>query len=512
MAHAPAPADNPWTVAFGLLSAKLRRHFWSVLLCALIGTGLGLIAKTYLPRTYYANAQLLFDPQGLKVFNNAIKAGYYDANSAINYVESQMVVIRSERVLSRVIEGECAAIAKRPTRLVVPSSTSVRHGFSKFCPNGGANANWARALQALERSVNVYRKGRSFVVNVQASGHTPASAARLASVVVKAYRDEDAATRAAAAQKLTSELKARLQQLRRNLIEAEARAEEYAQSRNLLRVDGKLVVERRLSDATTALRDAALRLEKARLRLRMARRGRRMSGSSNADGGAELSPALRQIRSGRAHLQMQIAELSKRAGRRHPDLIALRAKLARLNRSAGGQLASPLRAAQAQFRVAREEYDNQNAIVKRLTKEFSDTDRANIELRAIKQQVDANRRLVEQFESRAREAAEFGRIDAGNLRIVSKARIPPKGRFWPRFILAGVIGGMLGVMIGVSGVLLATFLSMGKSRKPAPQMLDADDIRNLRSIAAEMRRREARPLAAPRPAPDFRARNQRRYG
>ena len=107
MAWAPTP--NPWRPALRFLASRLRRWVWVILAAGCLAGLAGVAIKAFLlPNTYSATTQLLFDPHGFKVFSNDLKTGHYDANAAINFVESQMAVLQSERVLSRVIDSECA--------------------------------------------------------------------------------------------------------------------------------------------------------------------------------------------------------------------------------------------------------------------------------------------------------------------------------------------------------------------------------------------------------------------
>lgn len=494
--------DNPWLLAFRVFTANVRRSILTVVLCALIGGSLGLLVKSFLPRTYHAFAQLLFDPQGLKVFNNALKTGHFDANSAINYVEGQMLVLRSERVLSRVLRTSCPAFAQSPGS---PGKPPANRTSAPYCPGSSAGGNWLKAITSLGKSLNVYRTGRSFVVTVQASGRSPQSAALLASAVVEAYRLESQATRTAATQRLTRELTARLTVLRSRLQASELAANTYAQSKDLQRVGGSWPVERQLATVTASLTEAARKVVRAESLYQALKTGPITAETLGALPGSINAQTLRQMLTRRTGIQAEIAALSARAGRRHPDRVSLAGKLAKLNRSISTQVAAIRNAARTAYRSAKAEQARLQARSKKLTQRFGKADRANIKLKALEQKVAANKRVVEAFETRVREAAEFGNIDADNLRLVSKAQVPALGRAWPRQVLAALIGMFLGVFVAISGILMVAVIRSGSARSGSainnPGMavrednrrrepLDDPDIVNLRSIAQEMRRRD----------------------
>jgi succinoglycan biosynthesis transport protein ExoP len=159
---------------------------------------------------------LLFDPRGVKIFTDDLTITNTDPNAAIAFVESEMAVLRSERVLSRVVDRECAAACND-------------FAFVRFCPQRQQDADYAKALQALYREIAIARAERSYVVDVTVTvtEAPPELAARLAQSIVKSYLDEDAATRAAATQVLTANLAGRLQTLRQTLRESEDKTETY---------------------------------------------------------------------------------------------------------------------------------------------------------------------------------------------------------------------------------------------------------------------------------------------
>lgn len=99
--------NNPWRSAAALLASKIRLYLAAILLAFLVCAALGAGAKLLLPAKYKATAQILIDPQTESRPPQATAAepqnSTLEANAAINYVESQMGVIMSERVLLRVI-------------------------------------------------------------------------------------------------------------------------------------------------------------------------------------------------------------------------------------------------------------------------------------------------------------------------------------------------------------------------------------------------------------------------
>lgn len=450
---------GPWAPAFSRLVLLMRLWRRRILLCATLFAGLAMAAKAVFPGNYVASEQLLFDPEGVKIFSTDVPGARQDANAQVNFVESQMGVILSERVLARVIARECALGDTAPDALETTGEVAPPPNFQRLCPNSGSAPilDTAKAIEALRKLIVVKRAERSFLVDVTATGATPEFAAQLASAVVKAYIDEDAASRAAAAARLTNELNVRLETIRREIAESEAQAEGYRSDKNLIRVGDKLLAEQKLADGATALNAAQSQLERARARVRQLETTPLSATGLGALGDETETRPLALLLDRRAAALADLAPLQSTLGARHPLLVQARSRVAETERDIAAELKTIRAAARDQFDRAVRERDNLGRSVDQLSAEVTRARRAQIALQTLEQAADANRKLLESFENRSREAAETGRIDLANLRVASQARAPEPRLFVVTMALWGFAGFVLGLLLAISGVaFLAT--------------------------------------------------------
>ncbi len=170
-------AGRPWPLTLALATAAIRRRVLSILLVGVASAAFGGALKVMLPDSYVSTEQLLFDPRGVKVFTDDLTVNNTDPNAAIAFVESEMAVLRSERVLSRVVDAGCAAASHLD---------GGEFAFVRYCPQRQQGADYAKALQALLRRIAIARSERSYVVDVVVTETTPELAARLAESVVTA--------------------------------------------------------------------------------------------------------------------------------------------------------------------------------------------------------------------------------------------------------------------------------------------------------------------------------------
>jgi uncharacterized protein involved in exopolysaccharide biosynthesis len=461
--------------------ARARRRRGSIVGVALVFAALAMAAKAVFPGNYVATEQLLFDPVGLEIFAVEPGAARADSNAQINFVESQMGVILSERVLSRVIARECARAG----------DDAPPPNFQKLCPRPAPAADSSKAIESLRKLVAVKRAERSFLVDVAASGATPSFAAELARAVVDAYIAEDSATRAAAANRLTGELNGRIEALRKAIAESEAQAEGYRGDKNLVRVGDTLLVEQKLTDASAALDAARNQLERSRARLAQLETTPRDATGRGALGDETETHALGLLLDRRAAALAELAPLQTRLGARHPLLVEARGRVAEIDRDIAAEVKSIRAAAREQFERAQRERENFAREVGRLTGELTQARRAQIALRTLEQGAEANRKLLESFENRSRQAAEMGRIDLANLRVASEARAPEARLFVLTEIVWGVVGLIVGLAAALGGIAL---LAMRGVPTPAPREGPHGDAlsdalaRDLARVSASMRR------------------------
>lgn len=448
--------NGAWREGLALLRARLRRSLLIASAFIVVGAAVGVAARYATPASFVTTTQLLFDPRGLKVFNNELTSGSYDANSAVNFVESQMAVLQSQSVLTRVLDGACAFVADKADRA----------GPFAYCPPPEVAAVRARALIDIQKQIVVRRAERSFVVDIQTRAPTPEAAARLGMEVVDAYREEEAESRAAATRQLTEGLNSRLDALRATLQDSEAKAAKFRRDKNLVMIGDRLLVEQRLASATSALSEAQSRFDRAEARMHQV-----AAALNNRDALATLGADadtrnLQLLLERRDQLRVEVAPIAARAGARHPALIEGRSKLAQVSGAINAATEGLRRATRSDLARARDERNNIERTVADLTAKVATAHQAGIELKTIEQEVLANRKLLESFETRAREAAEFGRIDSANLRVVSSPTPPIRENPLKGFVLWGLVGALAGLILSIAAIALIELLANARRRPP----------------------------------------------
>ncbi|KIZ47615.1 MULTISPECIES: Wzz/FepE/Etk N-terminal domain-containing protein [Rhodopseudomonas] len=443
----------------------MKRFSRLIIVVTLLSVLAGLAARLLIPASYKATVQVLIDPRGLRIFSN--DTGQIDANTAINFVESQMGVIKSERVLLRVLRGE---------RSPATGGTDAASGETAE----------TKALIKLQRAIKVERAERSFIVDVTAEADSPQRAADLANAVVKAYIAEDQIDRNASMTRVTTELTGRLQSLRQNLREAEDKVEAFRVKNGLVGVRDKLVIEQRLSETTTALTLAESREAKLRGKVNELASSKPQMSAIGELGTDPESRSLALLLNNQAAARSEAEQLSGALGEQHPALMNARNRLKEIDKSINTVLGGVRKAAQSQLEQTQAEVAYLSRKVSALSADLSKARQAEVGLRTLQADVEGNRKILESFETKARETSEFSQIDATSVRIVSPARAPTAQRGLKKLLLWGVFGGLVGAVLSIAAVVLLAIFQNGRSGGDTDGRTPAQDHRpNEQSPAAE---------------------------
>jgi uncharacterized protein involved in exopolysaccharide biosynthesis len=473
-----------------------------ILLMALLGLVLAIVAALLMTPKYVSTAQLFIDPRDLRVLQNDVSPNTVgsDPTSITGYLESQARVIASDSIKSRVVE-----------RLNLdrdPDFGGASAGFlSRLLgtDTGPSPKSTLYALAALDRTVGVRRGERTFVIDISATAQDPDKAAKIANALAEAYLEDQTAVRAEAAQRATTALTSRLEELRNRLRVAEEKAEKYKEANNIVGVGGRSLSEEQLSLNNAQLVAARTRATEAKAKYDQITATRAANIEAGAIPEAVASNTMTALRAQLGAALAREADLVSSLGARHPALASSQSQVRDARRQIADELSRIARAAKAEYDRAVEAERQLARRVDQLTAGQYAAGRASVQLRELEREVESSRAIYDAFLKRARETGELGGIDTTNARIISPAMPPLEKSGMSRRTLAmlGAVGG------GGAGMLLALGLALfavphppaseePRSRKPfwrrAPRPVAAEPVAEERSVPAP-----ASPRASPPP-------------
>jgi len=428
--HAAAPAgDNPWSRAAEAVLRQARAHVFAIVGAAVACGVAGAAIKAILPTKYKATVQILIDPRGFQLATSEAVTGQIDANSAINFVESQLGVLHSDRVLLRVLRDE------------QPAGENLEQNGDKE----------SRALIALQKALAVTRAERSFLVDVSVTDADPAFAAKRANAIVKAYIDIEVVDRNATAKRLASELSERVDGLRHAVNDAETNLEKFRRDHNLVGLNERLVIEKRITEASASLSAAEARETQLRARMDQIEKGPLNLNVVGAMGTDPESRTLTLLIDSISADRAEISQLASVLGEKHPSLASARERMTRNQRRLDDAVHALRKSVRNQYDRAHAEKKLLSNTLEQLSSQLTKVREDEIEMHSLASTLDGNRKILDSFETRSREAREFGQIDLTQVRVVSPA-LPPveKGRLFG-IVAFGGLGALGGGLLALAG-------------------------------------------------------------
>jgi polysaccharide biosynthesis transport protein len=402
----------------------VRRHVR--LIATVIVLVLGCAAAGFLvfPARYSATATIIVDPRQPRVSPSESVLSGIGSDAAA--VESQVDLITSSALAKRVIErldlandSEFASVStvQRMATGVLSLLGIHRDGDEE------TRINWI--LRRFQENLDVRRRGLTYVIEITFTSTVPAKAARIANAVAETYRDDQRSAKVDATMRASAWLNDRIAELRAKVRDSENAVADYKAANNIVdTAEGIKLIQRQVETLSQQLILARASSAEARARLERVQQISSQSGNPAALNEALQSPVIANLRVQYAEVARSEAELAAALGDHHPSLVRVRAQLADLRRQIDGEIGRILTSVRNEFEVARSRETSLEGDLAKLKDTAAKFDQADVRLRELQREVQANRALFDQFLVRAKETSEQQSMQMPDARIVAAA-LPP---------------------------------------------------------------------------------------
>lgn len=451
------------------LSGLLWQRRKAILLAAVICTCAAVaIGKSLTPR-YTASAQLYVDPRELQLVERELTPRTQDMSGLAMVVESQSRLITSNVVLLQVIEQngldkdpEFGGESKGPLASLL--------GLFGIELHSAGNAKLAKmtALELLNRHITIRKTDRSFVVDVEVWAREPEKAARLANAIASAYLAESKNTQATAARRATTDLSARLKELKERLRNAETALATYKAQNNFVGTQDTLISDQQLSASSQRLAAARAQTLDAQARYDQIEASRRAATDVGAVPEALQSPTIANLRAQYAETRKRYAELAAELGPLHPALRQTEKQVEDLRRTINEELDRVAQSAKNDLTRARDFEASLGRALDAQKRQSLQLGQASVRLRELERDVEANRDVYQAFLKRSRETEEQESLNTSAARITSEANVPQRRSFPPAMSLIAMIGFLLGGLASAAWFVAADRLSP-ETERPQPR-------------------------------------------
>lgn len=459
---APAAAQASDGVSLRDLASTLVRHkawiFGTTIACVALAAG---YLATVQP-TYTSTAEVYVDPRDRPTPKEDPGEKSSVPGDGLLLVESQLKIITSGKVLSRVVDQ--VDLSKDPE---FNGRGSLIAGIKAALGFGGDDNPHLAALRGLRLATSTKRNERSYVIDISVSAREPQRAADLANAVANAFLEEQASANANFNRRLSDAIRSQLERMRSAVSHSEQAVAAYKAAHNLVGSRDRLVTDQELTEANTQLSNAQARLNEAQARVKLV--------ESIESGGTPLeslpeaiqSNTIVQLRASAVEASRAEVQLARVLGPNHPALQQARAQVRDVQTAIKNEVK---RIAQAVRNVATSERINVQSLQARFAslKALTQTnEKAMVQLRELELKANSDRTVYETYLAKAKAATEEQAINNTNIRLISRAILPDR-KSWPRTI--PLIGGALfgGIFLGIMLAFLRGALERLSGMPPKP--------------------------------------------
>lgn len=458
-----APADSRWpapTVDLREMGRILRRRWRFVAAASSALATLALIYIIFLATTLYtATSTVLVDPRhatAVESNQSSVETSNYGTDDAT--IDSEAMLIQSVAILQRVVET--LKLTQDEEFAPHPNALDYIKQFFKTSRPGGASpedAALARAVDILQRRMKVTRQGTTFLVDINVSSESPRKAALIANAIADAYLQEQVRAKNEATKIASNWLNGQLDSLKSRVVASEKAVEDFRAANNLTVSQGVTVNDQQLTDLNNQLVAARVQTAETRAKYEQAQQFSKGSGDPGGINAAISSDVIARLRTQYADIAKNEADLTSKYGPRHPSVANVRAQLRDTQRLINDEIKRILQSTQHDYDVARSREASLQQSLDQLQSVSSSSSQAQVRLRELQREAEANRTLYESYLARFKESSAQQSLDLPASHVVTKASIPISPS-WPKTLLILGLALTLGVGIGCVLAFLSDYL------------------------------------------------------
>ena len=466
----PAAAPDAEGLDFASLFEAARRRYLVFLAVFVVVLGLAIALTAAQKKAYTASATVMVDPKQLQLFQGSHDANVSsDLSLSTEALATQVELIQSRGMAEHVVDQ--LHLDQDPR--FNPSKPGLRGRLmltlSKLmgAPEPGAMTVEQRRqaiIELVQSRVNAGRVGLTYVIGVGYTDAFPERAAAIANAYADAYVGTSLQTKSDATRQAGGYLNSRLAELGRQAAADAGAVQEYKVSHNLLAASNATLTEQDISNLNAQIATARAEAAADAARLSTAR-AQLAHGSNGEDVGAALtSPVIQSLRSQRAQVSGQLAELNSRYGPRYPDILKAQQQLADLDIQIKGEIRRVISNLQATSQVSAGRLASLEGTLNQSRGTLTTDTRAQAGLIGLQQKAQASQTLYDDYLSRFKEVAASAGTEQSDARIVSQAQVPISPSS-PRIVLDVALGiivaGVLGTVAAIVAELMDRSFSSG---------------------------------------------------
>jgi len=311
----------------------------------------------------------------------------------------------------------------------------------------------SRLVSSFLSRVGISPIRNSRLVDVSVEGSDPVLAARMANELVRTYIDQNLETKLSAAKDAVKWLNDRIDEERKKVEEAETAFLTYKKKHQVVTdfsENTESINAQKLANLNARVVDAESVRVVAETRYKQAADLKNSPEMLDSIPDVLKNRLVQQIKKMEVDLYNRMSELSKKYGKKHPKMVALKSELSDLNERKNKEIRRIVNSLRNEYKLtlAKEE-----SLKKAFSKQKADSlidKKVAIEFRVLQRQVESSRHIYELLIKRVKETTLTEEIRTGNIRVIDRAEVPlfpvkPNKKL--NIILAVIVGLTIGIAL-----------------------------------------------------------------
>jgi succinoglycan biosynthesis transport protein ExoP len=406
-----------------VLRARKKILLWTLLTAIL----LTLVISLLLPKTYKANTSVVMNYKGM----DAVTGFAMPSQLLPGYMATQIDIIGSKSVALRVVD-----------QLGLATNPAVIEQFKQAMDGKGTVRDWLADL--LLKKLEIEPSRESSVVNISFSGSDPQFVATVANAFADAYQKLSIQLKVEPMQRASNYFNDQTRMLRDNLEAAQSRLSKYQQDHGIVSVDNRLDVEStRLTELSGQWVATQAQLADAQSRRSMAQSS---SGAQSPD--VTSNPLIQNLKVNLGTAEARLAQLSQRLARNHPEYLAARAEVDKLNADLREQLRVTTNSVSNNATIlSQREASLRDSVAAQKTK-LLELNRLRDEMNVLQKDVESAQHAYDATAQRSSQTRLEGQSNQSDIAILTPAVAPtqPAG---PRVLFNTLLSIIFGTILGV---------------------------------------------------------------
>ena len=291
----------------------------------------------------------------------------------------------------------------------------------------------------------------SRLVDISLEAANPAMTARMANELVRAYIDHNLETKLAAAKDAVQWLTERINEERAKVEQAENALLGYKETHGIITdfsSDAENITAEKLAQLNSKVVEAESDRVEAETRYRQALALENNPEMLDSIPEVLQNDLIKEIKKMEVNFYNRLSELSKKYGKQHPKMVALRSELKDLKKRKGVEAKRVVSSLRNQFKLAVAREESLKRALSKQKKESLALNKKAVQYGVLKRQAESSRHMYDMLIKRFKETSLTEEMKTGNIRIIDSAEVPrnpikPKKRL--NLMLAVVVGLFLGV-------------------------------------------------------------------